>query len=334
MSKKVLLVAPHNYGLYKLIVKNLEFLGYNVVHIEDRMVGFKYKSVRNRLVNLFHKLLFQNKNYKEYLKKKFFYNKQLERIDSVEHYDVALVIRADLFDFTILEKIRYKTKRMISYHFDGIGRDLSALNQVKYFDKFYVFDKEDVLKFDSYNFLFSTNFYFDYPEESSTVSRKGSDVYFVSSYDKSRLDVLIKLHRALANILTNVRFLLVCKKEEIHLLPEYVRKNIEIVFHYVTFDDQLVEIAKSSVIIDLVIAEHNGLSFRVFEGLKYKKKVITTNKTIIDMDFYHPNNYFLLHDDNYSDLENFLQLPYVDVDSGILEKYSFTNWIKDKFNDE
>jgi alpha-beta hydrolase superfamily lysophospholipase len=35
-KKKVLLLAPDSFGLYKLIAENLAYLGYDVVHIQDR----------------------------------------------------------------------------------------------------------------------------------------------------------------------------------------------------------------------------------------------------------------------------------------------------------
>lgn len=334
MSKRVLVAMPDNYGLYKLVIRNLEFLGYDVVCIKDKMEGFKYKSFRERFYNSIRKVFLKDKSYKNRLKQEYDYQMQLDILNNNACYDFAIVIRADFFESNILEVLRNKTKKMISFHFDGVAKDISVLDKVKYFDKFYVFDQTDVSKFSTYNFLFSPNFYFDYPETCSSVNGVESDIYYISSYDKSRLDSLIVLHQELTKVYDSVRFLLVCNKQEVHLFPEYVKENIEIVFHYVSFADQLVHIANSTVIIDLVIANHNGLSFRIFEGLKYRKKVITTNRTILGTDFYHPNNYFLLDDGNCSEIEAFLQRPYVDIDENIIARYSFTNWINDKINDD
>lgn len=334
MSKRVLLAMPDNYGLYKLIIRNLAFLGYDVVCIKDKMEGFRYKSFRERFYNSIRKFFLKDKSYKDRLKREYDYCKQLDILNSNAYYEFAIVIRADFFETNILKILRDKTKKMISFHFDGVAKDISVLDKVKYFDKFYVFDQTDVSTFSTYNFLFSPNFYFDYPETSTRVNGVESDIYYISSYDKSRLDSLIILHQELTKVYDSVRFLLVCNKQEVHLLPEYVKQNIEIVFHYVSFADQLVHIANSAVIIDLVIANHNGLSFRIFEGLKYRKKVITTNRTILGTDFYHPNNYFLLDEGNRSGIAEFLKCPYVDIDEDILEKYSFTSWINDKINDD
>ena len=74
--------------------------------------------------------------------------------------------------------------------------------------------------------------------------------------------------------------------------------------------------------------EHNGLSFRIFEAIKYEKKLITNNKTVKQYDFYHPNNIFVFEEDNFQGLENFLKVAYTPLSEEIKQKYSFTNWLR------
>ncbi|KES13538.1 hypothetical protein SASC598P14_010430, partial [Snodgrassella alvi SCGC AB-598-P14] len=80
--------------------------------------------------------------------------------------------------------------------------------------------------------------------------------------------------------------------------------------------------------VDFVIADHNGLGFRHFEALYYKKKIITTNKHIQYYDFYHPNNIFIWDDKNLGEINNFLMKPYSPINPDIVAKYSFKNWIE------
>jgi len=335
MSKKrVFLAAPDNFGLYKLIVTNLEYLGYEVTHIEDKMDGFRYKSITERLYNTCRKILFKDKAYKEKLKKAYNLRSQIEHVNKHDYYDFVLVIRADFFEPKVLELLRSKTSKMISFHFDGVAKDSKVLDSVKFFDKFYVFDKNDVSTFSTYNFLYSTNFYFDFPESDPALDMAFSDVFYVSSFEQSRVQSLVDLHQELTKIYDKVRFLLMYKKDRVHLLPQYIRDNMEITFRYVSFAEQLQQVKNSKVIVDLVIDSHHGLSFRVFEGLKYGIKVITTNKTIVEADFYHPNNFFILNEDNYNQIKGFLQLPYMPYDNDVIVKYSFTNWLNSKIDDE
>src|SRR5690606_41419918 len=70
------------------------------------------------------------------------------------------------------------------------------------------------------------------------------------------------------------------------------------------------DLKHSSVILDFSISAHRGYSFRVFEALKYKKKLITTNPHIIRAEFYHPHNIYLL-DQGTAGIPEFLRKPYV-----------------------
>jgi hypothetical protein len=45
-------------------------------------------------------------------------------------------------------------------------------------------------------------------------------------------------------------------------------------------------------------------------------------------DFYHPNNILIWDGKNLDTLKDFLDSPYVAVDTQIREKYSFGNWIR------
>ncbi|SMB90481.1 hypothetical protein SAMN05660772_01528 [Pasteurella testudinis DSM 23072] len=95
-----------------------------------------------------------------------------------------------------------------------------------------------------------------------------------------------------------------------------------------SFHDNLLEARQSKVLLDFVINAHHGLSFRAFEALGHDKKLITTNGDIIDYDFYHPNNIFILNENNIDELPDFLAKPFYNIEQKIKEKYSFGNWIK------
>ena len=45
-------------------------------------------------------------------------------------------------------------------------------------------------------------------------------------------------------------------------------------------------------------------------------------------DFYHPNNIFVLDDNNYNLIEDFLNLSYHEISEEIVKKYGFSSWIK------
>jgi hypothetical protein len=82
-------------------------------------------------------------------------------------------------------------------------------------------------------------------------------------------------------------------------------------------------------LIDLVNPVHEGLSFRVFEAIGFRKKLVTNHQDITGYDFYHPNNILVWHSQsNTHDLQRFLDLPYQNLPDEIYEKYGFAKWIE------
>nr|WP_244773209.1 hypothetical protein [Alysiella crassa]UOP06976.1 hypothetical protein LVJ80_00285 [Alysiella crassa] len=79
---------------------------------------------------------------------------------------------------------------------------------------------------------------------------------------------------------------------------------------------------------------HSGLSLRTFDALGYRKKLITTNATVAEYDFYHPDNIYIFDGNNFVGIADFLARPYHEIDPKIREKYSFYNWIRYVFNIE
>ncbi len=333
MSKsKFLLIAPKAFELYKLIVVNLEYMGYEVIHIEDSGYPFRYRSLSQRLYNFIRKIFFKDKSYKSKIRKDFVTDKQMSILCKEERYDVGLIIRTDFFDKKLVEKAKDKTDYLISFHFDGISRDLVVLDYVSIFDQFYVFDPADVRSFPDYCLEYSPNFYFDYPDPllDVPVRKKTNNVYYVSSHHLSREQDLVNIHKYLSKKFDSVDFVVVCQKKNLEHVSTYIRQHMRMLHDHVTFEEQLHSIIGSEIIIDLVIADHKGYSFRIFEGLKFSKKVITTNSTIKEADFYHPNNFFVLTDNNWEALDEFLDSDFVQLDKDLLAKYSFSNWLNSK----
>lgn len=84
----------------------------------------------------------------------------------------------------------------------------------------------------------------------------------------------------------------------------------------------------STIMIDIQRPEQVGLTFRVFESLGYRKKLITTNKDVVNYDFYNPNNILVLDPENIKIPESFLESEYQEVPEEIFNKYQIKNWVK------
>ena len=66
---------------------------------------------------------------------------------------------------------------------------------------------------------------------------------------------------------------------------------------------------------------------RNIEILGLKRKLITTNKDIVNYDFFNENNIFILDRNNPIIDISFLEKPYVMLNEDIYKKYSLKNWI-------
>lgn len=97
---------------------------------------------------------------------------------------------------------------------------------------------------------------------------------------------------------------------------------------YMAYSEYLNIVRRTKVIIDLVSEENNGLTLRPIEAIQMEKKLITNFKEIKKYDFYNPENIWILNEDDDSELEKFINSPYVQVSEEILEGYTVNGWLR------
>ena len=95
----------------------------------------------------------------------------------------------------------------------------------------------------------------------------------------------------------------------------------------ISYSDNFENVYKSEILVDFVNGKHLGLSFRIFDAIGLGKKIITTNPEVLKYDFYNANNFFVLNDNNSNELEDFLNMPYIEPPKHIKLKYGFSNWL-------
>ncbi|MEJ8591157.1 hypothetical protein JSO54_07915 [Riemerella anatipestifer] len=323
-KEHILLLIPRDYNLYELIERALESMGYRVTVVHNEY-QFRYKSLRQRLYNAFRKTVYKDKIFKRTLVEIHNLSRQEELINiGSEFYDFCLVFRADFFLPNVLLQAKTKSRNMVAYQYDGLKRSPSVFDLIQYFDAFYVFDSSDVETYSQYGLRKATNFYFKDDNINSDVETFDNDFYFLGSFHKSRLEILNKLSSFFRLNGIKFDFNIVFQKEKRRYIKRH--ENINVLYEMLPFSEYLNKVAKSKFILDILIEEHQGLSFRIFEALYLRKKVVTTNQTVKDYDFYHPDNFFIIGDRNLEELIPFLKGEYVDLDETIIEKYSFESW--------
>ena len=101
--------------------------------------------------------------------------KQLSNINKVEY---ALFIRPDLFDFEVVKRVKEISNKIVAYQWDGMERFPLIKKYIDLFDKFYVFDSNDVKI--SPKLEPTTNFYFDDILVKKDIEPR--TVFFVGTY--------------------------------------------------------------------------------------------------------------------------------------------------------
>lgn len=326
-GRRILLLSLVDWDFYKSIEKNLSHNGFDVTVVLSAGYIFRYRNFGQRLYNFFRKNILGDRRFKQILRKNYTREQQLANIEKQEKYDYCLVLRADFFPVDILKFAKQKSEAFVSYHFDGLARNEKIFQRINLFDRFYVFDRNDVKKYPQFNLKLANNFYFDCFDFVREPDLKSRRAYFLGSYHPARITELENSRRILQKVNLTLDIELICIPE---ILDEVASKYDSFRFSdkAVPYEEYLTRTLSSAVILDLLIPEHQGFSFRIFEGLYYKRKVITTNEHVKRMDFYHESNFFILKDDDVDRLADFLRKPYMDIDPGIIDKYSFSNWIK------
>ena len=323
-AKTVLFGMPVVSGLYKLIHENLKYHGFNVIDIVENGESFRYPSFGSWLKVKWRKIVYNDTYAKKQLKWQVLQNNINEKIKQAGGLDYVLLISGDIYSQEFIRFLKRQSKHgVVNYQFDGLHRFPAIYSLIKEFDRFYVFDPDD-LKNPDYPLLPATNFYFDNNLEN--VPERTLDFYFTGVHMDSRAAVIARFGRYVKERKKTADINILWKRNG-DGRKTYPDDSITIIDKIIDFEENINRARQARVLIDFVIDEHKGLSFRTFEALGYQQKLITTNPQVKYYDFYHPNNFLIWDGYDFAALDDFLEKPYVQIDESIRKKYSFGNWI-------
>ena len=312
MGNKILFITPTFFDYWKLIKKGLEDEGYEVDVISSPK-SFIYKLLEFKFANsnFFH-------NYRHHI-----YQKYLNKLSF--NYNIILVIEASLLpaDFLVNLRKRLPNARYIQYLWDDISIDSKSVDTFKYFDKVLSFNKYDC---DKYHLIWRP-FFYNYVRPITTT--REIDLFYVASYKNERF-TLVKGLISYANknnlkfrfILKSSVFLFLSKIEHLKYISIFSRRGI-------TYEEMMEYLSMSKCSIEMPHRGQIGLTTRPFESLATRTKVITTNKDIVNYDFYHPDNILVVDSENIEIPTDWLFKPYVELPDCVIKNYSLEQFIVD-----
>jgi hypothetical protein len=310
--QNILIIAPTTANIYQVIIDGFKKYGNDVeVGFMSNFAIYKYKSKWERVGNFLSKV-FLNRNIKD-----VYVRKVIQKRFSIlkEKYDIIFIIRPDQLTNKELIYLKSKTPNLIAYYWDSMDFYPRKKKIIPFFDKVYSFDIQDCKK---YNFDLLTNFY--YYEPAAVAPDK--TVFCISHIEKRRYAFFNQMGDFLkANNIT-YRFLTKQSKEKLrspHI--EYLKESIpyhkmlELLNHY-------------EVVLDIAKPHQSGLSFRIFESIGMNKKIMTNNRSVMEYDFYNPNNILVIDFDNLVIPKSFFETPYQPIDEAIKQKYHLRSFVK------
>jgi len=249
-------------------------------------------------------------------KKEIWFNKKydLDKFESLIIFDAA----ANYELVKYIKKI-YPDKRVILWYWNPVRNSIDPTLLSSEICEKWSYSLEDCKKF---NLKYNTTFYFN----GLTNNLKGEninglnyDIVFVGR-DKGRLSTLLEYKEKFESLGLKTNF---------HITPTkwYKKRKNKIYKNDISYNEIIDLIKKSNAILDIVQYQSDGLTLRIMESLFFKKKLITNNKIIKSYDFYDKNNIFILGEDPFEKLKEFIEIPYTEIDNEIIKKYEFNEWI-------
>jgi len=197
------------------------------------------------------------------------------------------------------------------------------LQRLKRLHKCYSFQREDCRDF---GLRFNSTMYA--PPPSGLLPEQAEercDVFFLG-VPKDRLPLLRSLHARMSELNLRVFFRIGLTGLEEDVQPER-GKGWLLTPEWLGYADYLRLAMQSRCLLDLYQKIQTGFSLRVMEHIFFGRKLITNNRTMCLAKFYHPNNIFILGEDDMRGLRAWLDLPFVPIGDEIRQYYSFDEWI-------
>lgn len=318
---RVLVIAPKFFGYENDIVEELIHNGWQVDLLPDRPFD-------NSLMKAILRL---RPEFGGYQACDNFFIKSLEHLERKD-YSMILVIQGEGVTQNTLAILRkaYPRARLIFYTWDSIENKPFFKRNLPFYEACSTFDPVDARKY-GMNFrpLFFTNS-FDRSEEVdctynfSFVGTVHSDRYKIVQALLAKLPPDTKtfiylylqapwmydFRRSFTNTIVGSR------RRDFRFTP-LDRKTVRAIFF------------TSLALLDIEHTYQRGATLRTMEALGSRRKLITTNASIRNYDFYDPRNIKIINRKDPNLDQQFLNTPYEEVPKDIRLRYSLSQWVKD-----
>lgn len=323
-SKRVLAFIPAFFGYEKAIVEKMRDMGANVDFYNERAVS----SACDRAILKVAPGLFKWKSQN-------YYGDIIKKNNKIE-YDYILIVKGDMVTERILDELRnnYPKAKIILYLWDSVKNIAGITKMFSLFDVCYSFDIGDCKKYRELKFR--PLFYIDvYKRTESNKEDNEYDISFLGTIHSDRYAIIKKIQKyADMKGLRTFWFMYLQSRFVYRFYKIFKREFRDTEERMFSFEKMLAKdisyiIDHSKAILDMQHPAQTGLTMRTIEMIGMKKKIITTNTSIADYDFYNPNNICIISRENPTIDDCFLNSEYEELPERIYKKYGLDEWILD-----
>lgn len=235
---------------------------------------------------------------------------------SIKQYDTVIIFNCNL-NWSI---IRYFKKinpdiRIIAWYWDALQKEQIIPDKYKSMCEIWSFDINDCLQFG-----WNKNVQFYCLSSNIREQKIKYDAVLVAK-DKGRFMQIMEIAGQLKNAGKNVY---------LRIVPDKTSKNKKCTAYGkpLLYEELLDIISQSNSVIEIIKEGQSGLTERVLESLFLHKKLITTNKAIVDEPFYNPANIMIWNNPSQQEIQDFFLKPYEPIAKEVINKFTFDAWIK------
>jgi hypothetical protein len=244
----------------------------------------------------------------------------------------VLVIKGEALSPAALRRLRsaLPNARFTLYFWDSyLNMPKDSADKVPIFDRAFTFDPVDASKDTRlrYRPLFFLDEYTRLPKAKQDI-----DLLFFGTAHDDRYPVLKRLSGSLPshirfNVVLYFPSRLVYAARSLLDPRLWSARRDEFIFKPLAKTEIQSLIARSRAVVDIERTIQTGFTMRSVETLGAGKKLVTTNSTVREADFYNPDNVAVVDRKNPVLPARFLERPYVPLLPDILTRYSLSGWL-------
>lgn len=318
-GKRVLLIALTEYS--KGIIAELQKMGAKVDYMCDKPNNGVICKSLGRL---------KFKPYMSVIEK--YYREKIKEY-SANHYDYILSIRGE---YTPVESVKlikktFPDSRVILYMWDSLRNNKGVEKTWPFYDKVWTFDRIDYLDHKS-KIDFLPLFYYNafLPEKTDEYKY---DIAFIGTGHEDRVKIVKGIKSQCERYNLKMFDYIFLPHQLIYIKNKFMNKNYvkvtknDVHFKLLPTNEAYKIYSDSKCVIDIESPTQCGLTMRTIEMIGLRKKLITTNKDIVNYDFYNPNNIMVVDRNKFEIDPKFVESSYENLSENIYNKYSLKQWL-------